>query len=61
MDEGPGANQAVTELNGANCNGRTLKVEKSESKGPRKPSQKMFVGKSFLNIFKDGSGLGWVE
>jgi RNA recognition motif-containing protein len=50
MDDDPGASQAVSELNGSNCKGRTLKVEKSESKGPRKPSQKMFVGKHLQTV-----------
>ena len=31
-------------LNGTMIKGRNIKVEKSESKGPRKPSTKLFVG-----------------
>merc|ERR1719259_609336 len=44
MDDGDKAGEAVAALKGTNVKGRTLKVEKSESRGPRKPSQKMFVG-----------------
>jgi RNA-binding protein 4 len=44
MDDENAATSAVAELNGSEINGRHLKVEKSESKGPRKPSQKLFVG-----------------
>merc|ERR1712088_863327 len=34
----------VNNLNGHSVKGRPIKVEKSESKGPRKPSQKLFIG-----------------
>ncbi len=44
MDDEAAANNAVEELNGADVKGRAIKVEKSESKGPRKPSQKLFIG-----------------
>ena len=37
-------NNALSNLNGAVIKGRTIKVEKSESRGPKKPSQKLFVG-----------------
>ncbi len=38
------ATAAVKALNGHSVKGRPLKVEKSESRGPRKPSQKLFIG-----------------
>jgi RNA recognition motif-containing protein len=44
MDDEPSASAAVQNLNGTSVKGRSIKVEKSESKGPRKPSQKLFVG-----------------
>ena len=44
MDDEPSAEEAVRNLNGTSVKGRNIKVEKSESKGPRKPSQKLFVG-----------------
>merc|ERR1711976_43418 len=44
MDDESAASEAVRNLNGHSVKGRPLKVEKSESKGPRKPSQKLFIG-----------------
>ena len=44
MDDESSAEDAVRNLNGSSVKGRPIKVEKSESKGPRKPSQKLFVG-----------------
>jgi len=44
MDDEPASTEAVRNLNGSSVKGRSIKVEKSESKGPRKPSQKLFVG-----------------
>ena len=44
MDEESAATEAVNNLNGHSVKGRPIKVEKSESKGPRKPSQKLFIG-----------------
>ena len=44
MDSESAADEAVGNINGTNVKGRSIKVEKSESKGPRKPSQKLFVG-----------------
>ena len=44
MDSESAADEAVRNINGTNVKGRSIKVEKSESKGPRKPSQKLFVG-----------------
>ena len=44
MDDEAQASTAVAELNGTDVKGRHIKVEKSESKGPRKPSQKLFIG-----------------
>ena len=44
MDNESSANDAVSNLNGHSVKGRPIKVEKSESKGPRKPSQKLFIG-----------------
>jgi len=44
MDDEAHASAAVAELNGTDVKGRHIKVEKSESKGPRKPSQKLFIG-----------------
>jgi RNA-binding protein 4 len=44
MDDEPSATEAVRNLNGHSVKGRPIKVEKSESKGPRKPSQKLFIG-----------------
>jgi len=44
IDSEEGANKAIQELNGHDVKGRPMKVEKSESKGPKKPSQKMFIG-----------------
>jgi hypothetical protein len=44
MDDDKSAFAAVQSLNGTVVKGRNIKVEKSESRGPRKPSQKLFVG-----------------
>ena len=44
MEEDSQATAAVENLNGHSVKGRPIKVEKSESKGPRKPSQKLFIG-----------------
>jgi len=44
MDDEEAGMRAISELNGYEVSGRKMKVEKSESKGPRKPSQKLFVG-----------------
>ena len=44
MDDESAATAAVEALNGQSVKGRAIKVEKSESKGPRKPSQKLFIG-----------------
>jgi len=44
MDDADKADEAVRALNGTSVKGRNIKVEKSESRGPRKPSQKLFVG-----------------
>ena len=44
MEDEPSARAAVQNLNGTLIKGRSIKVEKSESKGPKKPSQKLFVG-----------------
>jgi len=44
MDDENAASEAVRNLNGHSIKGRPIKVEKSESKGPRKPSQKLFIG-----------------
>ena len=44
MDDVDKATEAVRALNGTEVKGRAIKVEKSESRGPRKPSQKLFVG-----------------
>merc|ERR1711976_831879 len=44
MDDESAASEAVRNLNGHSVKGRPLKAEKSESKGPRKPSQKLFIG-----------------
>ena len=44
MDDEAAAEEAVRNINGTSVKGRNIKVEKSESKGPRKPSQKLFVG-----------------
>jgi hypothetical protein len=44
MEDDDAATRAVNAINGSLLNNRQLKVEKSESKGPRKPSQKLFVG-----------------
>lgn len=44
MDDEEAGLRAISELNGYEIAGRKMKVEKSESKGPRKPSQKLFVG-----------------
>ena len=44
MDDDDAATAAVENLNGHSVKGRPIKVEKSESKGPRKPSQKLFIG-----------------
>jgi len=38
------ATKCIEHLNGKDVKGRPMKVEKSESKGPKKPSQKMFIG-----------------
>lgn len=44
MDSDEAGMRAITELNGYFICGRNMKVEKSESKGNRKRSQKLFVG-----------------
>ena len=44
MEDEPSARAAVQSLNGTLIKGRSIKVERSESKGPKKPSQKLFVG-----------------
>ena len=44
MEDSEKAGEAVRNLNGKTVNGRIIKVEKGESRGPRKPSQKLFVG-----------------
>ena len=44
MDDDEDGAKAIIQLNGYEVRGRKMKVEKSESKGPRKPSQKLFVG-----------------
>ncbi|XP_023338475.1 RNA-binding protein lark-like isoform X2 [Eurytemora carolleeae] len=44
METEEAAETAIKELNGREVKGRPMKVEKSESKGPKKPSQKMFIG-----------------
>ena len=44
MEDESAATAAVKALNGHSIKGRAIKVEKSESKGPRKPSQKLFIG-----------------
>jgi len=44
MDDEEGAVEAIGELNGYDLHGRKMKVEMSESKGPKKPSVKLFVG-----------------
>lgn len=44
MEDESAASEAVKRLNGSGLKGRSIRVEKSESKGPRKPSQKLFVG-----------------
>ena len=44
MDDETAAEEAVKSLNGKLVKGRNIKVERSESKGPKKPSQKLFVG-----------------
>ena len=44
MEDDSSASEAVQNLNGHSVKGRPIKVEKSESKGPRKPSQKLFIG-----------------
>ena len=51
MDSESAADEAVRNINGTNVKGRSIKVEKSESKGPRKPSQKLFVGNLAEGIF----------
>jgi len=38
------ADKCIAELNGHMVKGRPLRVEKSESKGPKKPTQKVFIG-----------------
>jgi len=44
MEDESKARAAVRNLNGTLVKGRSIKVEKSGSKGPKKPSQKLFVG-----------------
>ena len=44
MDDEKAAHDAIKSLNGFSVKGRNIKVEKSESKGPKKPSQKLFIG-----------------
>ena len=44
MDNDEEGDAAVKALSGTTVKGRAIKVEKSESKGPRKPSHKLFVG-----------------
>lgn len=44
MEDEQAANEALRNVPGIKVKGRTLKVEKSESKGRKKPSQKLFVG-----------------
>ena len=44
MDTESAANFALRELNGYNVKGRNIRVEKSESKGRRKHTHKIFVG-----------------
>jgi len=44
IDTDEAAEKAIKELNGKMVKGRPMKVEKSESKGPKKPSQKVFCG-----------------
>jgi len=44
MDDEDGALEAIAELNGHDLHGRKMKVEMSESKGPKKPTVKLFVG-----------------
>ena len=51
MDSESAADEAVRNINGTNVKGRSIKVEKSESKGPRKPSQKLFVGNLAEGIY----------
>ncbi len=44
MDDESAVNAAIGELHGSQVKGRTIKVERSENKTPRRPSQKLFVG-----------------
>lgn len=44
MEDESKARAAVRNLNGTLVKGRSIKVEKSGSKGPKKPSQKLFIG-----------------
>ena len=44
MDDEDQATNAVDNLNNTQVKGRTIKVEKSASRGPKKPSVKLFVG-----------------
>jgi len=44
MPDEDSAMEAISKLNGRMVKGRSIKVEKSESKGPRKPTHKLFVG-----------------
>ena len=47
MDEDSAAHSALTALSGRNIKGRIIKVEKSESKGKKRPSQKNFRRKTY--------------
>jgi RNA recognition motif-containing protein len=53
MEEDSQATAAVENLDGHWVKGRPIKVEKSESKGPRKPSQK--VQKLFIGNIAEGT------
>ena len=57
MDSESAADEAVRNINGTNVKGRSIKVEKSESKGPRKPSKKLFVG----NLAEGISSCRWAK
>ena len=44
MESERSAMSALDSLNGTVVKGRNIKVEKSESRGPKRPSQKLFIG-----------------
>ena len=59
MDNEESAEEAVRNLNGKAVKGRNIKVERSESKGPKKPSQKLFVGNLTIGTTNDELKAGY--